>query len=147
MSLDSGGVAVHIREMGKLDGKTAIVTGGGSGIGRAISEEFAAEGARVAIFDRDEAASGEAVSQIRSRGGSAEFFPCDVSGAESVATAVAAVEKEWGAPGILVNNAGIAHIGTATTTGEDDFDRILKVNVKGVYLCLFLARHPVRINI
>lgn len=122
--------------MPDLKDSIAIVTGGGSGIGRAISETFAASGAKVALFDLDESASGECVAAIEAAGGVAAFHRCDVSSGDSVGAAVGAVREAWGSPGILVNNAGIAHIGTATTTEEEDLDRVLKVNVKGVYQCL-----------
>ncbi len=119
--------------MGKLDQKTAVVTGGGSGIGRAISEGFAAAGASVAIFDRDEASASEAIDAITSAGGKAAFFNCDVADADSMEKAVAGVCDTFGGVDILVNNAGVANIGTATTTSSDDFDRVMNVNVKGVY--------------
>ena len=122
--------------MSQLSGKTAIVTGGGSGIGRSISEAFAAAGASVAIFDLSEEAGAETASAIEAAGGKAIFASCDVSSGESVATALSACQEAFGAPNILVNNAGIANIGTATTTSEEDFDRVMKVNVKGVYMCL-----------
>jgi len=122
--------------MSQLSGKTAIVTGGGSGIGRAISESFAAAGASIAIFDLSKEAGGETVDAIESAGGKAVFASCDVSSSESVAEAVTVCQETFGAPSILVNNAGIANIGTATTTSEEDFDRVMKVNVKGVYMCL-----------
>lgn len=119
-----------------LTGRTAIVTGGGSGIGRAISEAFAGAGASVAIFDLDAAAADETVAAIGEAGGTARFFSCDVSSESSVREAVAGVVEAFGSPGILVNNAGIAHVGTATSTAEEDFDRVFRVNAKGVYLCL-----------
>lgn len=122
--------------MSQLHQKTAIVTGGGSGIGRAISETFANAGAAVAIFDLDEAAATETVAAIAAAGGKAAFFRCDVSDSASVKTAVEGAVSAFGKPGILVNNAGIANIGTATNTSESDFDRVMRVNVKGVYLCL-----------
>lgn len=122
--------------MSQLHQKSAIVTGGGSGIGRAISETFANAGAAVAIFDLDEAAATETVAAIAAAGGKAAFFRCDVSDSASVKAAVEGAVSAFGKPGILVNNAGIANIGTATNTSESDFDRVMRVNVKGVYLCL-----------
>jgi len=120
----------------ELTGRTAIVTGGGSGIGRAISEAFAGAGAKVAIFDLDADAAGETAGAIVESGGEARFFPCDVSSESSVREAVAGTVEAFAAPGILVNNAGIAHIGSATSTTEEDFDRVFRVNAKGAYLCL-----------
>ncbi len=122
--------------MSSLEHKTALVTGGGSGIGRAISETFAAAGASVGILDLDETAAGETVAAIAASGGKAQFLRCDVSDAASVQAAVDGAKAAFGKIDILVNNAGIANIGTATTTSESDFDRVMKVNVKGVYLCL-----------
>lgn len=122
--------------MSSLEHKTALVTGGGSGIGRAISETFAAAGASVGILDLDETAAGETIAAIAASGGKAQFLRCDVSDAASVQAAVDGAKAAFGKIDILVNNAGIANIGTATTTSESDFDRVMKVNVKGVYLCL-----------
>lgn len=112
--------------------KTAVVTGGGSGIGAAIAQRFAAEGARVIIWELNPRSADAVVDSIRNSGGSAEAVPCDVSKLESVHAAA----TQAGEVDILVNNAGIAHIGSAESTTPDDFDRICSVNVKGVYHCL-----------
>ena len=129
-------IPFHHGRMSTLTDKTAIVTGGGSGIGRAISETFAAAGANVAIFDLDEAAAGDTIAAIAEAGGNAIFCSCDVSDSSSIQTAVDKTVQAFSKVDILVNNAGIANIGTATTTSEEDFDRVMKVNVKGVYQCL-----------
>ena len=118
--------------MFRLDGKHAVVTGAGSGIGRAIARTFAAQGARISVLERDDSAGAATVDEIRAAGGNAGVIPCDVSSASSVDTAFGAVA---GRIDILVNNAGVSHIGTATTTSEADMDRLYAVNVKGVYLC------------
>ena len=122
--------------MSQLSGKIAIVTGGGSGIGHAISQSFASGGASIVIFDLDESAADKTVSVIQARGGKATFVKCDVSRADSVMEALRFCQSAFGQPNILVNNAGIANIGTATTTSEEEFDRVMEVNVKGVYMCL-----------
>ncbi len=119
-----------------LEQKVAIITGGASGIGQAISETFAASGAAVAIFDLDEASAQATVSAITAAGGTSQFFRCNVAEAASVQAAVDGVKAAFGGIDILVNNAGIANIGTATNTSESDFDRVMQVNVKGVFLCL-----------
>ena len=116
-----------------LENKTAFITGAGSGIGRAIAENFAKNGARVFVADFDEKNGAETAAAI---GGNARFLACDVADQGSVRAAVAAAVEDTGRLDILVNNAGIAHIGTAISTEEDDFDRVMRVNVKGVYNCL-----------
>jgi 2-keto-3-deoxy-L-fuconate dehydrogenase len=121
--------------MFRLDHKTAIITGGGSGIGRAIATVFAQQGAAVHIFDMDEQGATNVVNEITTAGGKAQFHKCDVSKQAEVKQLVDAIAGS-GSIDILVNNAGIAHIGTADSTAETDFDRLVNVNVKGVYNCL-----------
>jgi NAD(P)-dependent dehydrogenase (short-subunit alcohol dehydrogenase family) len=109
------------------------VTGGGSGIGRAISLLFAAEGARVAVLDVDREG---AEQTVRDAAGEAEFFPCDVRHQAEVAEVFERVGARFSPVDVLVNNAGIAHVGNVEQTSEEDLDRVYSVNVKGVYNCL-----------
>jgi len=120
-----------------LAGRTAIVTGGGSGIGQAIARLFAARGARVGIIDISPA--DETLEAIRSAGGEATAIACDVSRQHEVSRAFGAIEDRYGPLDVLVNSAGVAHVGTIETTSEDDLDRVYTVNVKGVYNCLKLG--------
>ncbi|MCM8538133.1 MAG: SDR family oxidoreductase [Lentisphaeraceae bacterium] len=120
----------------RLEGKVAIVTGGGSGIGEAISLRFGAEGAKVAVLDLN-AENGNAVAQkINEAGGEAKAFTCDVSNLSEVSDTFAEVEKAFGALTTLVNNVGIAHIGKVHEVNPEDMDRIYAVNIKGPYNCL-----------
>jgi NAD(P)-dependent dehydrogenase (short-subunit alcohol dehydrogenase family) len=118
-----------------LKGKAAIITGGGSGIGQAVSMLFARQGARVAILDLQAEPARETAAQIGAAGGVALALPCDVADAAAVKAAFAAAEDAHGPVNILVNNAGIAQVGTLETTSEVDFDRVCRVNIKGAYLC------------
>ena len=118
-----------------LHHKKAAITGGGSGIGLAIAQVFAGQGAEVHILDLNEAMAQEAVESIQKQGGRASAHACDVSNQ----TQIMAVFQAIGPLDIVVNNAGIAHIGTAETTSEADFDRVMNINVKGVYNCLHAA--------
>lgn len=118
-----------------LHNKKAAITGAGSGIGLAIAQVFAQQGAEVYILDLNEATAQSAVQSILEQGGKAHAYACDVSNQPKVK----AVFQEIGALDILVNNAGIAHIGNAENTSEADFDRVMNINVKGVYNCLHAA--------
>ncbi len=118
-----------------LQGKTAIVTGAGSGIVAAIARLFARRNATVAVADLDAAAAARVVAEITQAGGAATAHICDVSQAASVDALFRSVTGPEGRLDILVNNAGIAHIGTVEQTTPEDFDRVYRVNVVGVYLC------------
>jgi 2-keto-3-deoxy-L-fuconate dehydrogenase len=120
--------------MFRLDGKSAVVTGGGSGIGQAIAELFAQQGAKVAVVDVSESAATDTAMRIAGLGGLASAHRCDVTRAAEVNATMDAIATANGGIDILVNNAGIAHVGTIETTNEADFDKVMAVNVKGAYL-------------
>ena len=119
--------------MFRFDKKTAIVTGGGSGIGRGIATMFARQGAHVEILDVNESAAQDAVADIQSAGNSAALRLVDITSQSELSQTVDAILSDRGRIDILVNNAGVAHVGNVTTTSESDFDRVMNVNVKGVY--------------
>ena len=110
--------------------KVTIITGGGSGIGEAMCKHFADKKAKVIILDNNEA-EGRRVSQENK----SDFIKCDISDEGSVDDAFNQIERNYGRIDILINNAGIAHIGKITETNPEDFDRIIKINVRGAYLC------------
>ncbi len=116
----------------KFADKTAIITGGGSGIGRAISKLFAQNGADVIILDMDEKGGNETKSIIDKEGGKAIFHKVDISNHQLTHSLIESLSKV----DILINNAGIAHVGNLENCSEADFDKIYQVNVKGVYNCL-----------
>jgi 2-keto-3-deoxy-L-fuconate dehydrogenase len=113
----------------------AVVTGAGSGIGRTIALRFAVEGATVRVVDIDETLARATVEEIIAAGGAASSYACDVSDQKSVENLFRKLAAEVPL-NILVNNAGISHIGTVESTTEADFDRVFQVNVKGIYNCL-----------
>ncbi|MFT4154741.1 SDR family NAD(P)-dependent oxidoreductase [Parafilimonas sp.] len=119
----------------RLDNKIAIVTGGGSGIGKAISKLFAQQGATVCIIDINED-SKTVADEINAAKGKSFFYKCNISSQADVKDAVAAIIQQHAIIDIVVNNAGIAHVGTAENTSAEDFERLLNVNIKGVYNCL-----------
>ena len=128
--------------MFKLDGKIAAVTGGGSGIGRAVAKVFSKQGATVHIIDVSEENAQQVSGEIASGGGKAFAYACDVSNQQQVNE----VFQKITGINILVNNAGIAHIGNAENTTEEDFERVFRVNVKGVYNCLHAAVPMMKAN-
>ncbi|MEF2072247.1 SDR family NAD(P)-dependent oxidoreductase [Consotaella aegiceratis] len=126
-----------------LDGRVAIVTGGAKGIGYAVVNRFLQEGAKVAIADVDEKAGTEAVDQLSDLGDVA-FFQTNISERLDVHNLVAATLDRFGDVDILVNNAGIVHKADFLEVDEADFDRVLRVNLKGTFLCSqAVARHLV----
>ena len=115
--------------------KHAIITGGGSGIGRAIALRLAEDGRHVVILDLQKEAGDEVVGLIREAGGSAECLGCDVADTDSVREVFERLERV----DVLVNSAGIASIGNVTSTTPEELDRIYAVNVRGIYHCLHFA--------
>jgi len=121
------------RMMFGLTNKRAAITGAGSGIGRAVALLLARQGAHVTIIDINEDQAREVVEEIEAAGGKADAKQADVSSQQEVTALFAGLPSL----DILVNSAGVSHIGTAESTSEADFDRLYKVNVKGVYNCLY----------
>lgn len=124
----------------RLEGKIAIVTGGGSGFGEGIARRFAAEGAKVLIADIDDRKGNAVREAIAAAGGTAAYIHADVAATREVAAMVAAAVKRWGGLDIVVNNAGVPQAnGPMLETDEATFDRIFAVNVKSLYLAAIHA--------
>ncbi len=115
-------------------GKVAVVTGGGSGIGKACAQEFIEKDAVVAVVDRDAKTGKETAAGLKSKGGKAEFFQVDVSSASEVEKLIPEIVSAFGGIDILVNNAGIQRYGTVTTISEEEWDEVLSINLKGAFL-------------
>ena len=116
----------------RMQNKVALVTGGGSGIGPSICTRLASDGARVIVLDLILEAAQQTVEQIRENDCDAAAYACDVAKHEQVAGVFQDILAEDDI-NILINNAGIAHIGNVETTSEEDLDRLYGVNIKGVY--------------
>jgi NAD(P)-dependent dehydrogenase (short-subunit alcohol dehydrogenase family) len=131
----------------RLKGKVALITGGSSGIGRAIAELFAREGANVAVTDVDVSAGKALAQAISGRGENATFFELDVSNSNQIDQIVQKVIQDFGRIDVLVNAAGILHLGTAVDTEEADWNRVIAINLTGTFLCCravlpgMIARH------
>jgi 2-keto-3-deoxy-L-fuconate dehydrogenase len=119
--------------MFRLDNKIAVITGGGSGIGKAIAACFAGQGATSCIVELNQSAADHAVSEIRKNNVKAFSYSCNVADQQQVKTTIEAILKQHSRIDLLVNSAGISHIGKLENTTEQDFEKIFQVNVKGVY--------------
>lgn len=120
---------------GRLASRVAVITGGGSGIGREAAVRFAAEGAAVAVLDLSEEAATETVALLEKGGGRGLALIADVADAASVDAAMDTTAAEFGHIDVLFNNAGIFSRGSVANATEQDWDRCMAVNVKGVFLC------------
>ena len=118
-----------------MTGKSVVVTGAGSGIGRSIALTFAEQGGHVHIWDIDQSAAAAVQSEIQEAGGTASIAHCDVSSSDSVQTAIESVASNSGSIDILINNAGISSVGTIEDATEEDLDRVYSINIKGVFNC------------
>lgn len=132
--------------MFQLTDKIAVITGAGSGIGKAMALLFAQQGAHVMVLDMNEKGGQDTVEEIKAKGHHAFFYLCNVTEQASVKSIVEAIVAEKGRIDILINNAGIAHVGTVETTSEDDFDRLMLVNVKGLYNCIHICLPHMKLN-
>jgi NAD(P)-dependent dehydrogenase (short-subunit alcohol dehydrogenase family) len=118
----------------RLSGKVALITGGGTGIGRAIALAFAREGASVCVAGRRLEKLREVVVEIQKHGGAGLAMECDVTRAQEVARAVKGTVERFGRLNVLVNNAGVVHVSTVEGISEEEWDRLMTVNVKGPFL-------------
>lgn len=120
--------------MERLEGKRAIITGAGAGIGRAIALRFASERAMVALADVDEDAAKQVAEEIGEAGGETLVHKTDVTNAESVEALIGRVVSEWGGLDVMVNNAGVGIAATVVDATEEDYDKMMEVCVRGTFL-------------
>src|SRR5579864_5885810 len=119
----------------RLDKKIAFVTGAGSGIGEQIARLFAQQGAHVILADISVDAAERVASEIRAAGGSTRTQQLDVAEESQVKAAIERVAAAEGRLDILVNNAGVSHVGSILETSLQDWERVMRVNARGVFLC------------
>jgi 3-oxoacyl-[acyl-carrier protein] reductase len=120
----------------RFENRIVAVTGASRGIGREIATQFAAEGAKIACIATSGSNAVPTVEAIRERGGTAEAYGCDVSHVEAVEATFAKIAEDLGAPEILINNAGLARDALMMRMKDDDWDRVIDVNLKGAFLCI-----------
>jgi NAD(P)-dependent dehydrogenase (short-subunit alcohol dehydrogenase family) len=120
--------------MGKLDGRVALISGGGTGIGRAVALLFAEEGARIVVTGRTQKTLDETVSLVRERGGEAVAVRGDASLASDVESVVSATVERYGSLDVLCNNAGTRYTGKVTETSEETYEQLMGANMKSVFL-------------
>lgn len=130
----------------RLAGKVALITGGGTGIGRAIAMAFAGEGAAVAVAGRRLEKVKDVAAEIEKHGGPALALECDVSHSKDADRAISETAKRFGKFNVLVNNAGTLSFSTVDTISEDDWDRVITVNLKGPFLMSRAALKEFRKN-
>jgi meso-butanediol dehydrogenase / (S,S)-butanediol dehydrogenase / diacetyl reductase len=118
----------------RLKGRVAIVTGGGSGIGRAIALVFGREGSKVAVLGRRREALDGVVKELAQSGAEGRAIPCDVTQSADTQRAVENVEREFGRVDVLVNNAGVLSVSTVENISEEEWDRVIETNLKGPFL-------------
>lgn len=128
--------------MFRLDQKIALVTGSGSGIGREIALLYARQGARVVVADIREEAAAEVVAEITAQGGKAFALQIDITNEQQVIAAFARVVEEQGRLDILVNNAGVSHVGNVLETSLEEWERVMRVNTTGAFLC---SKHAIQV--
>lgn len=120
--------------MTRLAGKVALITGGGTGIGKAIALAFAREGAQVAVAGRREEKLRETLDVMKTQGGEGLAVACDVSNAKDAERAVQETAKQFGRMNVLVNSAGVLHVSTIEVISEGEWDRVMEINLKGPFL-------------
>lgn len=129
----------------RLKHRVAVITGGASGIGRAMAELFAREGARILLADVAADKGAQIVEAIQAANGEARFFPIDVRDPEQIRRGVEHAVNSWGQIDILCNAAGVLHYATVPDTSEEDWQRVISINLTGTYLCCkYALPHMIR---